>query len=253
MSPNKEISSLDRAIIPISYELKLTRRCSTMEIRVNSRGAVKVLAPYWCRKKEIKDFIHSRSQWILRQVDHMKRENGGIINCLLHPGAHLFFLGSRYPLVVEKGEGRKTYVEFDGARWVIRLCNGISDSRKRNELKKGLKKWFKDQAEELLGGRVFQLSRRMGVLPKRVSIRQQKSIWGSCNAHLQSLNLNWKIIMAPFEVIDYLIIHELCHLRIPNHSQRFWQEIKSFAPDYQKQQKWLKDHSRELALLDDPS
>ena len=87
----------------------------------------------------------------------------------------------------------------------------------------------------------------LGVQPGRVTVRDQKSRWGSCSSK-HNLNFNWKLIMAPPQALDYVVVHELCHLKIFNHSPRFWALVGSCMPDYEVWKKWLKVHGADLFL-----
>jgi predicted metal-dependent hydrolase len=85
----------------------------------------------------------------------------------------------------------------------------------------------------------------LGVEPKRIQIRDQRSRWGSCSTR-GTLSFNWRLVLAPFEVLDYVVVHELCHLREPNHSRRFWRLVESRRPGWRVQRDWLHEHGPEL-------
>ena len=81
-----------------------------------------------------------------------------------------------------------------------------------------------------------------------VNVRTQRRIWGSCHPRTKKIFLNWQIIMAPIEVIDYVIVHELCHLLVANHSKRFWSKVARFKPDYKEQIRWLRSNAFDMVL-----
>jgi predicted metal-dependent hydrolase len=85
----------------------------------------------------------------------------------------------------------------------------------------------------------------IGVEPARVQIRDQRSRWGSCSTR-GTLSFNWRLVLAPFDVLDYVVVHELCHLREPNHSSRFWKLVEQRRPDWRAQRDWLHEHGPEL-------
>ena len=106
--------------------------------------------------------------------------------------------------------------------------------------------------EELTAGidyelavRVAYYAEKLGVSYGKITLRQQKTRWGSCAAN-GNLNFNWLLILAPPEVLDYVVVHELCHRREMNHSQAFWKEVEKILPDYRERQKWLKDNGWRL-------
>ena len=86
---------------------------------------------------------------------------------------------------------------------------------------------------------------RLGVVVRRISVRDQRTRWGSCSAR-GTLSFNWRLVLAPHEVLDYVVVHELCHLREQNHSPRFWALVEELRPDYRAQKQWLKRHGWEL-------
>ena len=85
----------------------------------------------------------------------------------------------------------------------------------------------------------------IGVRPERIQIRDQRSRWGSCSTR-GTLSFNWRLVLAPFDVLDYVVVHELCHLRVPNHSRRFWQLVETRRPDWRERKGWLDEHGPEL-------
>lgn len=103
------------------------------------------------------------------------------------------------------------------------------------------------QAAEVLPKRVAYFAERMGVTYGRITIRKQKTKWGSCSSK-GNLNFNCLIMLMPKEVQDYLVVHELCHRKEMNHSAHFWAEVASFLPKYQEQENWLKAHGMEIML-----
>lgn len=102
-----------------------------------------------------------------------------------------------------------------------------------------------DQALEILPERVRYYARQIGVDYGRITIRNQKTRWGSCSGK-GNLNFNCLLMLAPAEIQDYVVVHELCHRKEMNHSPRFWAEVAKIMPDYQERRKWLKDHGQEI-------
>ncbi|GAG91378.1 unnamed protein product, partial [marine sediment metagenome] len=107
--------------------------------------------------------------------------------------------------------------------------------------------WYKAQAALEIGDRVEIYAQLNGYAFKRFRITSAKTRWGSCGPH-GSLNFSYRLIMAPIEIIDYVVVHELAHLRIMNHSKTFWGEVQKLMPDYDVQRKWLKDNGHRLTL-----
>ncbi|MDG6933817.1 MAG: M48 family metallopeptidase [Nitrososphaerota archaeon] len=110
-----------------------------------------------------------------------------------------------------------------------------------------LYEWTRKKASLSIRQSVWRNSRSMGVQPGRISIRDQQSRWGSCS-HYGNLNFNFRIGMAPPEVMEYVVIHELVHTKIKNHSKAFWSEVGRFCPNYKERQKWLRYNARLLRI-----
>jgi predicted metal-dependent hydrolase len=98
---------------------------------------------------------------------------------------------------------------------------------------------------ELVAMLVEEEAPAIGVTPARIQIRDQRSRWGSCST-AGTLSFNWRLVLAPFEVLDYVVVHELCHLREPNHSRRFWSLVEKRRPDWRTHRDWLHEHGPEL-------
>lgn len=106
---------------------------------------------------------------------------------------------------------------------------------------------LKNRSAKFLRDKVEYFSTKNGFTPNRVSIKDTSSRWGSCSS-LGNINLNWRLCFAPLEVIDYVIVHELCHLRQMNHGKAFWDEVRTILPDFKKHERWLKENGKGLRV-----
>lgn len=228
----------------IPYALRRSGRRRTIELSVPSSTAVRVIAPRFVPLETIERFIHSRSDWIIKRIQEKRSEEERIGHKKYETGHDFLFLGQNYPLIVEKKDYLMTRVSFSGDKWEVRANAATTEKMIKNKLVQ----WYRKQAGEVLGGRVFHYSRVMGLEPQKITVKTQKRLWGSCNHHGRSINLNWTLIMAPLSVIDYVVVHELCHLEVPNHSQRFWRKVAKFMPDYKKSEEWLKHNAALMRL-----
>ena len=127
----------------------------------------------------------------------------------------------------------------------------IEQQRRRQVPRLGLDRLSVSESEARLGARelVSRLAQaeaeRVGVAFARIRIGGQRTLWGSCSPR-GTLSFNWRLVLAPFEVVDYVVVHELCHLRIPDHSQRFWALVERHRPDWRRQRDWLREYGSEL-------
>ncbi len=122
------------------------------------------------------------------------------------------------------------------------LIRSPKDPAKPREL---LNAWYQEQAGRLFSERAAMWSARMGLSFRALRIKDQRTLWGSCSRE-GNLNFNWRVVLAPPEVLDYLVIHELAHLREMNHSRRFWAVVAAQCPDWKTHRDWLREHSRDL-------
>jgi predicted metal-dependent hydrolase len=98
---------------------------------------------------------------------------------------------------------------------------------------------------ELVSALAEEEAERLGVSYQRIRIGGQRTLWGSCSAR-GTLSFNWRLVLAPLEVVDYVVVHELCHLRVPDHSRRFWTLVEGHCPHWRHQRDWLREHGPEL-------
>jgi predicted metal-dependent hydrolase len=118
--------------------------------------------------------------------------------------------------------------------------NGESESEsEKTVVRKAIIEWYFEHAENKVKERLDRFAQQTGKWPASVEIKDQLRRWGSCSRN-GMVRLNWKIIMAPLSIIDYVIVHELCHLMYPEHSSQFWQKVQSIIPSYKKRRDWLK-------------
>lgn len=153
------------------------------------------------------------------------------------------YLGKDYPLRLNPDLKQRRQLVFDDQHFCIKLPTHADAEMIKNRLLRG----YKQLAGAYLPERCQQLADLTGLQPEKIQLRSYKARWGSCNARGE-VQLNWLLIQAPPAVIDYVIIHELCHLQQMNHSANFWQLVEQFAADYRIHRSWLKQHGQLLML-----
>ena len=217
----------------IEYELKTSVR-KTIGIRVNARRVL-VGAPQGMPLKDIDAFVLSRFDWIMQALDASR----AIEQKAQERAEEGFWEGAPIPL-----EGRNHTLRLvRAARKTVRtegtslIVSGPDQSTET--VREQVRRYLIDRAMERLSERVKHFGAIMGKSPGRITIREQKTRWGSCSS-LGNLNFNWKLIMAPPEALDYVVIHELCHMIEMNHSPAFWAQVERRMPDYKKWRDYLK-------------
>ena len=205
-------------------------------------GHIRVYAPRYMPLRQVDAMVRERADELLRmgrEVDRHIEENRRE-----HPvtdGSPFMIEGKPHALRLSRGarvRGEVTETE-------LRLTLPRPDSDP--DVRAAIRSVLSTRALERIRQRLSYYVPRIGRGPGRVTIREQKSRWGSCSAK-GNLNFNWKLIMAPPEALDYVVIHELCHLYEFNHSPRFWALVAAQMPDYEFWKKWLKQHAEDLYL-----
>ena len=240
--------SLETSEGSIPYILSRSQRRRSLSICINDRAEVGVFAPYNMKEAEIRDFVLDKSDWIVEKLKVAKEHLQIFEKKYFDHGGEFLFLGQKYHIFVEEGSVKRSRISFSDDGWRIVVPTGLTAAERKKHVKARLTGWYRAQAEEILGSRLFNWARIIKVEPLKVAIRTHKRIWGNCDYYTKAININWQIILAPMRVVDYVVAHELCHLIHPNHSTRFWKKVESFIPDYKKCKKWLKDHHFEMML-----
>lgn len=234
----------------LEYFLKRSLARRTVAIMVDVRGQVSVLCPGRVSHSVIEDFLEEKAHWIVQKIRSARAKAEAAGKIIFEHGQEFLFLGQKFPLMVRTSEVARPRVHFTGTQWVIILpaALGYSQALRQDAIRKALMAWYRLQAREIMGGRIFHYSRIMAVSPQKIVVRTQKRMWGCCHFHTQTIHLNWQLVMSPLRVIDYVVVHEMCHLWIPNHSRRFWSKVREFMPDFESAREWLKANHLQMML-----
>lgn len=164
----------------------------------------------------------------------LKLENGDI----------LYYLGEKRSLRVIREERSRARVKQVMESLLLWVPYEADYEYRREQLEK----WYRKEAALIFQEKAEEFAARLQVSFCDIRIKDQKSRWGSCSSK-RNMNFNWRLLMAPEPVCDYVIIHELCHLVHMNHSADFWQLVESICPDYRQYKRWLRDNGKQLYLF----
>ncbi|WP_396643457.1 M48 family metallopeptidase [Methylomonas sp. 2B] len=225
------------------FHLRRSNRAKRTRIVVKP-GRVEVVAPPKVPERQIQAFVAAQQDWIraaLRRVAEKTRPAPAWAPALYTDGAAVPYLGERIPLRIETAARKTVGVELrDGSGFHVRMPAGeTSDESERIRLALG--DWMKRQARIQALHWIERHAPRHGLMPRAVRIKTQKSRWGSCGPK-NDINLNWLLMLAPPAALEYVVVHELCHIRHKNHSADFWQLVEAHLPNYREQRLWLKQH-----------
>lgn len=244
----REARSVVLASGELPYQFIASSRRRSLSISIDEQGDVSIYAPKSSPENEILAFIKEKEQWLLKNIKKQKDHHARLNSKSYDSGHEFLFLGKKHALIVHQKEVKRSRISFDEIKWVVTVPLGLEAQEKESLVRSKLLQWYRAQAEEVMGGRIFHYSRIMKVEPKKIAIRDQKRIWGCCDHNSQTIHLNWQLILSPLKVIDYVVIHELAHLTVPNHSRRFWARVAKFMPDYKETKKWLSQNSVDMHL-----
>lgn len=227
------------------YNIVVRPRRKTASIVIRPNNDIDVLVPSYMPASHIERFVLSKRKWIDKKLhfnetirlQHKPKEfiTGEIFN----------FLGVPYQLNVT--HERTESILLNNNDLIIYIKAGLTEEKQMHLIRRKLTSWYREQAEFQLHDRAEHFSTMIGKTPTHTGIKNYKSRWGSCH-HDGRVYLNWRLIMAPEWVIDYVVVHELCHLVHHNHSPTFWQLVETVVPNYRDAKAWLKINGLTLEL-----
>ncbi len=219
----------------VSYTVKHSSRAKHVRLEIRVTTGLTIVVPLSYNLDDIPALLKKKKQWILDKLAEYGKAQSVEVKSNLNSGDSVPYLG-RYLKVVERHHPGAVYsVKLEQNQLLVNL-----DSR-NNRLELVLEWWYRKQAERLIKKRADDICPRLGVTYNRLTVRAAKTRWGSCSRK-GNLNFNWKLIMMPEPVVDYVIIHELAHLKEMNHSKNFWNLVAQHCPRWREHRKWLKDH-----------
>ncbi|SEN42061.1 hypothetical protein SAMN04487786_3738 [Paenisporosarcina quisquiliarum] len=196
-----------------------------LSIHIDSSGFITVKVPKGTSKEMIDSAILSKGKWILEKIHEIRKARELPKAREYHANGKFLYIGKE------------------------RFLHELIDCSDLNEevLKKNLKKFYKDRCKTIVEERIKIYQKLLKVKPKIIEIVESKVKWGSCSSD-KKITFNFRLAMAPIEVIDYVIIHELCHITHMNHDRSFWRRVGSIMPDYKDKEEYLARHSNSMSL-----
>ena len=223
----------------LPIEVVRTNRKKTASIKIVD-GSVQVIVPQKLSDVRVDELIQKRTPWI-RQKLRQQLETVIPKPKEYVSGESFTYLGRNYRLKLVSGGMRE--VRLKGGYLEL----GISKGTKERDIRNALVEWYEVHALARLTEKTNRYAGIMGVSPNSISVRDYKARWGSCSSKGE-ISYNWRIIIAPHHIVDYVVVHELCHLKHPNHSPAYWKSVKREISDYEEHRQWLKEHVRELVV-----
>jgi len=221
--------------VKIDQIIRTKRKSIALIVEPNGRLVVR--APMRISDADIKHLVKQKERWIREKQKRVKDKSTQSKPKVYMDGEEFLYLGKSYNLKI-----------------VADLNPALVLSRKFYLSRRALPKaesvfteWYREQARAVISERVELYAARHGFTYRKIRITSARTRWGSCSS-MGNLNFTWRLVMAPPEVIDYVVVHELAHLRVNNHSKEFWKQVERIMPDYKQRLKWLKENGQKLTL-----
>jgi predicted metal-dependent hydrolase len=217
----------------IHYDLIYKKRKS-MRMLIDVYCNVEVQAPKGTPEQIVIQFLEEKWDWILQKKKEMKDRLEGSQEKVYEQGESFLYLGNTYPIQISQDPTiEQDHAVLEGDRLHI-YVKQLEDER----IKQALKRFYYQQCKELVEKSIRAYQSHFKTKPRSIRITDNKTNWGTCDAK-QQLTFNWKLAMAPLEVIDYVVVHEMCHMVHLNHDRSFWRLVGKIMPDYEEQENWL--------------
>lgn len=198
-------------------------------------------------EKTIYNFVKAQQDWVMMAKDKVEQNQQAIKKIApaqYKDGVSIPYQGRQYKIQLNFHPSKhKIKCEDDFIR--IYLAKGLEQHNNHELIRQTLLEWMKNQAAQQVKNSVDIYAEKYNLYPRYVRIKTQKSRWGSCGIH-NDINLNWLLILTPPKVLDYVVIHELCHIQERNHSARFWNLVAKHCPDYKEHRLWLKQNGQSV-------
>jgi predicted metal-dependent hydrolase len=231
--------------IEFPYTVVRRPRRRSVTLTISSQNHLTLTVPQNFSESRILEFLDRQANWIEKKVLR-NQELARIYPPRTYETGDLFYyLGEAYSLEILEADQRKIGLEAGK----LLLADRVSEIRGEDgeTVASMIRAWYEGMAHQVLHQRVAYFREQMKVKVAAVRVRMLESQWGSC-AISGNLSFNARLVMAPLEIVDYVVVHELSHVLHHNHSPRFWQCVEAVLPDYRRRRRWLRDHGQFLRL-----
>lgn len=229
---------------PFTYKI-IRRRRKTVGIKITEKGEIIVISPFKISEETISNIIKQKEKWILSKIAWIRENQLTYKDKVLKTGEKLLYLGKEIDLQIVENGSDTCSIELLDDKFIVYVNKNQKD--KEDIIKDIIIHLYKEKARDVFIQRTSHYSKIIEVSPQRISIKNQKTVWGSCSSK-RNINYNYRLIMAPIDIIDYVVVHELCHLVHMNHSKKYWDVVESVLADYKRRRQWLKTNGFMLKI-----
>lgn len=227
----------------IEFNVKFRNR-KTMSISVEPPKNITVVAPGGTSEEEIKEAVKLKGAWIIQKLFEFRNIESKRVNREFVNGESFMYLGRNYSLQIYVDETLQNNSS-------VKLFRGkfhVYVKEKDDELiKTAMEAWYREKTEEQVKKRIKYYQKFFSKKPTAIKVKEQKKRWASCTSNNELL-FNWRCVMAKSIALDYIVVHEMCHMYYMNHSQEFWDLVASVMVDYEVRKEWLRDNGIRLNI-----
>lgn len=214
----------------------------TMSIEVEPSGEVTVISPLELNENIILEKVKPKANWIVKKQYEVNSININKINREAVSGESYLYLGRNYSLLIEDKDSKEITVKLFRGKFIVSTY-----TRDQEEIKSALEKWYRKKTLLRVKERVNYFKEYFSVKPKEIKVKEQKKRWASCTSNNELL-FNWRCSMAPANVLDYIVVHEMVHILYKDHSSEFWDKVASIIPDFESRRNWLRENGIKLDI-----
>lgn len=231
----------------IEYSIRHSKRAKRINLRVDAKKGLELVYPMGVKKPPPREVLKSKEAWILSALGKVQIREETRFERRYEQGETFPYLGKDITLnLIQKTRGTTMTIQRTDTTLDISLPPDI-DLNDTDTIQFAVENFYRKQAKTYITKRTQEIAKKLGFKFNRIVIKNQKTRWGSCSTG-NNLNFNLRLMMTSPEAIDYIIIHELCHLTHMNHSKQFWSLVGKHCPKYKYWRKWFKENGRFLVL-----
>lgn len=230
----------------ITYNVVESRKRKHLNIAV-SDGEVTLTIPFATQPEVYEPLLRTKASWILKQLadyDELELSNREL---QFRSGEKLPYLGRYYRLYVTRSNVFSSTLHFSKGRFEATVPKELSVAEQRDQLFPLYTQWIQEKGQSFAEKRIKRFVQRLGQAPNGIAVRHMEKRWGSCTPQ-QKILLNWRIFLAPVTMVDYVLAHEVAHLKEMNHTHAYWETLRMLIPDYEERKEWLRINGSQLYI-----
>ncbi|HHP5603568.1 TPA: M48 family metallopeptidase [Bacillus paranthracis] len=232
----------------IEYNIEYADDKKDVSIIVEWMEDIRLIVPTGITNEQVEEIIRKKAPIIFQKIKEVNEIIDPPLPKEFVSGEKFSYLGRNYRLKVYREENlKKSQLNFVRGKFIASVPVGIDETEKRRQLLGLFKTWYLEHGIAKVESRLQLYCTKMGVSPNDVQLKEQRMRWGTCTPE-GNIYLNWRIIMSPMSIVDYVLVHELAHLKYMNHSNDYWNFVRSILPDYEQRKEWLRVNGPILTL-----